>query len=137
MYRIAYNDSIFIDNILNEAGSILAIAISSMGLILAALALVLVIFSKEIMHHATVDGVFQEFLLPYYIGALSWTILSLVCLFQLVTTGAQILKSVDIFEDILGFTLIFQLIYSILYTIRIIGNVITYTLLSAHEDYEE
>lgn len=137
VYHLKTGSSEFLDNILSESVSIFSISISSLGLILAALALVIVIFSKRTMHRATLEGVFQQFILPFYISAISWTVLSLLTLFQILFKDSPFLEENQSWENTLGFTVVFFLCYSILFTMRIIASIISNTLLAAYEDYEE
>lgn len=137
LYYIASGSSSFIENVLLEVDTIFSVSISSLGLILAALALLLVIFNKKTMHLATIAGVFQQFLLPYYVSAISWTSLSLISYFYILFYNAPFMLEHDSIKLVLGFTIIGLTVYSIFYTMRLVGSIISNTLLAANDDYDD
>lgn len=137
IYHTVSGSSKFIENVLLEANTIFSVSISSLGLILAALALLLVIYNKRTMHLATAAGVFQQFLLPYYVAAISWTSLSLISYFYILFFNSPFIEKNELIKLILGFTIIDLTVYSIFYTMRLVGSIISNTLLAANDDYDD
>lgn len=116
-------------NIFNFKTELFGIAVSSLGINLGALAIVLILYNEDVKKLAFKNGSYQQFLFPYYINAYSWTYLSIITLLTIIFDNATFN---DEFIDILrtvSYLILFFTIYSILYTIRIIGSIISNSIL--------
>lgn len=112
----------------SHSESLLTTSVGSIGIILAAMAIAVVIFDKKSMHmiYEAGNGL-EQFLFSYWVAAVLWAITALTSLFYLIFITifpGNIIQYINYFY-------IFVFIYSISYTIRLIGDVIRMSLLAA------
>lgn len=131
VYECHYGDQQITKNISALSNDLFSLAVSSLGINLAALAVVLVIYNDDkIKLKSFKDGAYQQFLFPYYINAYSWTLLSILSLITTVIDKTVLIQRYEHLTRILSYFLLFLLVYSIMYTIRLIGSIISNSILS-------
>lgn len=131
LYELKTKDFTISQNIFDIKNELFSLAVSSLGITLAALSLVIVIYSDDIKRESFSNGAYQQFLFPYILNAVSWTILAVISFFSIIIDKSQLLSDYSSISRVTSYFLLFLTIYSILYTIRIIGSVISNSLLSS------
>lgn len=117
-------------NILELSNDLFAISVGGIGVVLGALAIMTVVFSKKVMNKAAEDGSFQALMLPYIVSCFSWGFLSLTTFFYLLLKSNLNQRFLWIFSLLI----LFFTLYSILYSIRLIITIIRFTVLAALYD---
>ncbi|MBO0430415.1 hypothetical protein JZO82_14700 [Vagococcus fluvialis] len=112
----------------NHSLDLMSTSIGAVGLILSAIAIAVVIFSKKGQRLLAQEKELQKFLFPYLFSSFIWTLLALCSLFIIILEKANYICSL---------IQIFFLFYCILYTFRLIGEVLRMSILAALVDVED
>lgn len=112
-----------------NAMNIVGISVSAIGIILAAIAVVVVIYKREDLARivAADSRTFESFIFPYRFSASIWGLLAVVSLFN----GAVKVDVSSITLNIIYLGWFWLFLYSILYSLYLIGEIIQQVILSS------
>ncbi|WP_338213823.1 hypothetical protein [Companilactobacillus muriivasis] len=113
----------------NNSMSFFSIAVSAISMIVAAIAIIIIIYNKKDLH-LIINGdnhTFEGFIFPYKWGSVIWGVLATISLLS----NLMSLKVNNFVKDLYYLFWMFLLLYCTFYMIYIINEVVQHVMLSA------
>lgn len=124
-----YNKNILINFFGNHAWDLFSISISAIGIILAAISVIVAVYSKEDMQKIVYSDkkTFESFLFPYRYAAFLWSVICIISLLKEI----HLISITSYCYVVISYIWIFFIIYAILYFLFLIKEMMESILLSS------